>query len=161
MLRWRSRCAVVESAANSGLNPGGRAVEDGGHVGNASVPAVRALETGEPVDRLDAGTIASRTRSVFERYAIERAILFGSFATGRHSRRSLLHHPLRWSFRKHKSSTDYRGLELCSALLQASEEDSGWYPDIPRRKAGGTEVNQWAEQGVAPAGNSAALHCRP
>jgi predicted nucleotidyltransferase len=36
----------------------------------------------------DAGNIARLARPVFERYDIERAILFGSFATGRQSRRS-------------------------------------------------------------------------
>lgn len=37
---------------------------------------------------MDAAEIARRTRPVFERHNIERAILFGSFARGRQSRRS-------------------------------------------------------------------------
>jgi predicted nucleotidyltransferase len=37
---------------------------------------------------LNAGDIAWLVRPMFERYKIERAILFGSFATGRQSRRS-------------------------------------------------------------------------
>ena len=37
---------------------------------------------------LSAGEIARLVRPVFERYKIERAILFGSFAAGRQSRRS-------------------------------------------------------------------------
>ena len=37
---------------------------------------------------MDAEQIARMAKPVFERYGIERAILFGSFATGRQSRRS-------------------------------------------------------------------------
>jgi predicted nucleotidyltransferase len=37
---------------------------------------------------MDAGDVARLARPVFERYNIERAILFGSFATGHQSRRS-------------------------------------------------------------------------
>jgi len=45
---------------------------------------------GKPVrpDSLTVDEIARRMRGVFARYAIERAILFGSFARGRQSRRS-------------------------------------------------------------------------
>ena len=39
-------------------------------------------------DSLTVDEIARRMRGVFARYAIERAILFGSFARGRQSRRS-------------------------------------------------------------------------
>jgi predicted nucleotidyltransferase len=37
---------------------------------------------------MNAGDIARMARPVFERHSIERAILFGSFATGRQSRKS-------------------------------------------------------------------------
>ncbi len=37
---------------------------------------------------LDVGAVARLTRPVLERHGIERAILFGSFATGRQGRRS-------------------------------------------------------------------------
>ncbi len=63
-------------------------MDNGGHARNAAVPAVRVIDPGESGDRIDAVTLARRARSVFERYAVERAILFGSFATGRQSRRS-------------------------------------------------------------------------
>ena len=37
---------------------------------------------------MDASEIAHQTRDIFDRYRIEKAILFGSFASGRQSRRS-------------------------------------------------------------------------
>ena len=63
-------------------------MDDGDHARNEAVPAVRASDPDESGDRIDAVTLARRARSVFERYAVERAILFGSLATGRQSRRS-------------------------------------------------------------------------
>ncbi len=48
----------------------------------------RAINMRNTSQEMDAAEIARRTRPVFERHNIERAILFGSFARGRQSRRS-------------------------------------------------------------------------
>jgi predicted nucleotidyltransferase len=50
--------------------------------------SARASKVGDLSSETNAALIARLARPVFERHDIERAILFGSFATGRQSRRS-------------------------------------------------------------------------